>query len=99
MEVYCSMSNQKIVTIEISMYPLVDNYEAYIIPFIKHLKSHNGLIVKTNAMSTYIQGPFKLVWDVLGTLFAESFDYDITVSNVLKIIPRKLPLEDSWLEF
>ncbi len=88
-----------IVTIEISMYPLVNEYEPHIISFLQNLKSYDGILVKTNAMSTYVQGPFETVWKVLGETFKNSFKSGIPLSNVMKIIPRKLPLEDLWLEF
>ena len=87
------------VTLEISMYPLKNEYEAYIIDFISRLKHNEGILVKTNAMSTYIQGEFEDVWNLLGKELNGTFESGIPVSNVIKIIPRALPLKDNWLEF
>ncbi len=87
------------VTLEISMYPLKNEYEAYIIDFISRLKNNEGILVKTNAMSTYIQGEFEEVWNLLGKELNGTFESGIPVSNVIKIIPRTLPLKDNWLEF
>jgi uncharacterized protein YqgV (UPF0045/DUF77 family) len=87
------------VTIEISMYPLTSNYEEAIIPFIQSLKKREGITIKTNAMSTYVQGEFTHVWQILGEEFSKAFDAGIPMSNVLKIIPRDLPVAEGWLDF
>ncbi len=93
------MSNSTIVTLEISMYPLTKDYEQYIIPFIKNLRVHDEVLVKTNAMSTYVQGEFSEVWSIIGRELQKAFDAKVPMSNVIKIIPSKLPVDNSWLEF
>jgi uncharacterized protein YqgV (UPF0045/DUF77 family) len=87
------------ITVEISLYPLAQDYEHHIIDFIQRLKSHDDILVRSNAMSTYIQGNFDVVWEILRQELKETFKSGVPVSNVLKIIPRMLPLSDTWLEF
>jgi uncharacterized protein YqgV (UPF0045/DUF77 family) len=87
------------ITVEISLYPLAQDYEHHIIDFIQRLKSHDDILVRSNAMSTYIQGNFDMVWEILRQELKETFKSGVPVSNVLKIIPRMLPLSDTWLEF
>lgn len=87
------------ITVEISLYPLAQDYEHHIIDFIQRLKSHDDILVRSNAMSTYIQGNFDVVWEILRQELKETFESGVPVSNVLKIIPRMLPLSDTWLEF
>jgi uncharacterized protein YqgV (UPF0045/DUF77 family) len=87
------------ITVEISLYPLAQDYEHHIIDFIQRLKSHDDILVRSNAMSTYIQGNFDMVWEILRQELKETFESGVPVSNVLKIIPRMLPLSDTWLEF
>jgi len=81
------------------MYPLVSEYEEPIINFINGIKQHEGVDVFTNAMSTYLQGEFKTVWTALGDEFGKTFASNIPLSNVIKIIPRRLPISDGWLTF
>lgn len=87
------------ITIEISMYPLAQDYEHHIVDFINRLKSHDVILVKSNAMSTYVQGNFDVVWEIMRQELKKTFESGVPVSNVLKIIPRSLPLSDTWLEF
>jgi uncharacterized protein YqgV (UPF0045/DUF77 family) len=87
------------ITVEISLYPLAQDYEHHIIDFIQRLKSHDDILVRSNAMSTYIQGNFDVIWEILRQELKETFESGVPVSNVLKIIPRMLPLSDTWLEF
>lgn len=88
-----------IITVELSHYPLVEIYEGPIIELIKKLKNVEGLEVYTNAMSTYVQGEFDLVMSRLTATLKSVYDEGTPSSTVMKIIPRKLPVERGWLEF
>ena len=89
-----------IATFEISMYPLTADYERSIIRLIQLLDADPRIEVKTNAMSTYLKGEFIEVWSSLGksmeTVFKEE---QIPISNIIKLIPRDLPIEGGWLKF
>ena len=88
-----------IITVELSHYPLVEIYEGPIIALIQKLKKEEGLKVYTNAMSTYIQGEFDLVMSHLTKTLKKVYADGIPSSTVIKIIPRKLPVDRGWLEF
>lgn len=51
--------------IEISMYPLTEDYIPEIKAFIERLKGQEGLTVNTSDMSTRVGGESKLLWDTL----------------------------------
>ncbi|MCC7200571.1 MAG: thiamine-binding protein [Gammaproteobacteria bacterium] len=51
------------IAVEMSLYPLSDEYLPVIKGFIERLNTHPGLAVQTNAMSTQVRGE-------IGTVFA-----------------------------
>ena len=85
-----------IFTIEISHYPLEDDYEENIIAFIHELRNLNGVSMNTNAMSTQIKGEHSLIMPALGEIIAKLGEK--TSSTILKIIPRNLPIESASLD-
>lgn len=88
-----------IVTAELSLYPLQDNYEAAIIAFIQSLKSNPSLKVYTHAMSTFVKGD---VNDVMQSIAEASIVIDkmsTGYSLVTKMINRDLPVEKGFIEF
>lgn len=88
-----------IITVEMSHYPLIEIYEGPIILLIQKLKAVEGLDVYTNAISTYVQGEFDLVMLHITKTLKEVYADGIPSSTVMKIIPRKLPVERGWMEF
>lgn len=84
-------------TVEISHYPLTDEYEASVIQFIKCLKTYKDLLVVTNAMSTHVKGDSKEVFDAIRN--AIELTNGKAHATVLKIINRDLPVEAGRLEF
>lgn len=56
------------IAVEMSLYPLADEFIPPILEFIERLKTHPHLTVVTNSMSTQISGEFD---DVFGALRAE----------------------------
>lgn len=88
-----------IITVEMSHYPLIDVYEGPIISLIQCLKKVEGLDIHTNAMSTYVQGEFDLVMHHITKTLKEVYGDGIPSSTVLKIIPRKLPVDRGWMEY
>jgi uncharacterized protein YqgV (UPF0045/DUF77 family) len=53
------------VAVEMSLYPLSAEFIPPIVDFIERLKSHPGLSVVTNSMSTQVSGEFDCVFDAL----------------------------------
>jgi len=87
-----------IATLEISHYPLRDDYEADIINFIKELKKKKGIIVITNAMSTQVKGEYDEVVAIVFGSLKKIFDRGVMSSTIIKLIPRDLPIEAITLD-
>ncbi|MFW5447755.1 MAG: YkoF family thiamine/hydroxymethylpyrimidine-binding protein, partial [Methylophagaceae bacterium] len=53
------------ISVDISLYPLNENYVEPILTFIKKLEENSSLIVKRNSLSTQIFGEYRDVMDCL----------------------------------
>ena len=73
-------------TVEISMYPLNQDYEKPILDFIDRLNTFPDLRIETNSMSTQIRGDYDQIMQVLTVEMKTSFQQDNTVIMVLKIV-------------
>jgi len=80
------------VTAEISLYPLVADYESIIIDFIKNLNSDPSLQVLTHAMSTYVRGENFNVFNAISKALESANQNAETLSLVIKLINRDLPV-------
>jgi len=78
------------ISVEISMYPLTENYESPIIKFIEQLNQNEDLKVRTNTMSTQIFGKYESVMRVLTPEIRAAFMAEPTTIMVLKIINADL---------
>ena len=74
------------ISVEISMYPLTENYEAPILQFIDQLHQHPNLKIITNTMSTQIFGKYEAVMGALTPKIRAAFLAEPTTIMVLKII-------------
>ncbi|MFK7946344.1 MAG: YkoF family thiamine/hydroxymethylpyrimidine-binding protein [Saprospiraceae bacterium] len=54
-------------TIEISMYPLSDDYIQRVLDFLEVLNQHKNISVETNGLSTQIFGEYDDLMDILKT--------------------------------
>jgi uncharacterized protein YqgV (UPF0045/DUF77 family) len=61
------------IAVEISLYPLDEQYIPPIREFIERLNTHAGLRVMTNNLSTQVYGDLDLVFDVLRKEMAATF--------------------------
>ncbi|SDK38308.1 YkoF family thiamine/hydroxymethylpyrimidine-binding protein [Microbulbifer yueqingensis] len=61
-------------SVEISMYPLKDEYIPAIQEFIDRLHQHQDLRVITNTMSTQVFGDYELVMDILRQEMRASYE-------------------------
>lgn len=82
------------VTVEISNYPLDQNYEAFILDFIDRCKQ-SGHVVKVNATSTHIQGEFDAVMSTIQQEIKTSFERFGKMIFVLKVLKGELDLSFS----
>lgn len=75
-------------TIEISLYPLRDDYPSHVLNFLQQLKSIPGMEMHTNGMSTIIIGDYNAVWKDLGELMAAEMVSGSSLF-VLKVAPGR----------
>ena len=85
------------ITAEISLYPLQENFEQAIIAFIGELKHSEGLEIYTHSMSTFVKGENALVFEAISKALETTGLNSDTVSLVIKIINRNLPVEQGFL--
>jgi uncharacterized protein YqgV (UPF0045/DUF77 family) len=53
------------ITVEISLYPLQNDYEQIILDFIKTLHQHEGLTIEINGLSTQVFGEYDIVMNAI----------------------------------
>ena len=78
------------ISVEISKYPLADDYIPYIKDFIDRLNAVDGISVVTNTMSTQVFGDYDLVMDTLKTEIKRSWETFGRSIFVCKFIGRNL---------
>ena len=80
--------------VEISMYPLTDEYRPLIRAFIDRLKPRANLIVHTNALSTQLWGDLDDLMRVLSEEIGRSADKGPQLVFVMKVLPGLAPPAD-----
>jgi len=88
-----------VITVELSLYPLKDDFENVILEFIKRLRTYPDLKVYTTAMSTLVKGDMDVIFDTLKVELKEVYGKLDTASTIIKIVNRPLPVEDGYYEF
>ena len=76
-----------ILTVEISMYPLQEDYATPILAFIEQLNSRKGLRVNTTSTATTVSGEYESVMLALTELFLWSYQKHGKAVYVTKFIP------------
>ena len=87
------------VTVEISLYPLVEDYTSIIIEFINSLKEETDINVYSTAMSTYVTGDYDKVMSTLTAELKRLYTKMPDSSTIVKIIPKDLNVEKGFLSF
>ncbi len=77
-------------SVEISMYPLKEDFKLAIIAFIKNLRTHAFIKVDTNGMSTQVFGDYKRVMNAINSEMENTFLNEKSVVFTLKIINSSL---------
>jgi uncharacterized protein YqgV (UPF0045/DUF77 family) len=77
-------------SVEISMYPLKEDYKPSIIAFIKNLRNYPFITVNTNGMSTQVFGDYKRVMNAINTEMENTFLNSNAVVFNLKVINADL---------
>ena len=80
------------VAVDISLYPLNQEFIPPIKDVIERLNQHDDLEVTTNAMSTQIRGDYAAVMAALTREIGETFEHEPKAVFVMKILNN--PLED-----
>ena len=75
-------------TIEISLYPLRDDYPSHVLAFLAKLKSMPEVAINTNGMSTIIIGEFTSLWKQLGEMMEEELASGYSLF-VMKVAPGR----------
>lgn len=75
-------------TIEISIYPLNNDYTSSVLAFLQKLGTIPFTEVKTNGMSTILTGPYEQLWPYLGSLMGEQMVSEECVF-VMKVAPGR----------
>lgn len=78
------------ISVEISKYPLADDYIPYIKDFIDRLNAVEGISVVTNTMSTQVFGDYDRVMDTLKVEIKRSWETFGRSIFVCKFIGRNL---------
>jgi len=77
------------ISVDISYYPLQEEFIPHILDFIQRLKTHEGLVANTNGMSTQVFGEYDLVMGALTAEIKKSFELPHSVF-VMKVINADL---------
>lgn len=90
------MSDSTLISVEISKYPLTEEYLNRVDDFLERLHRHSGLNIKVNPISTHISGPADLVFATLQKEILCSFENGQS-PFVLKVLKGDLvdkPIKD-----
>lgn len=73
-------------SLDISMYPLREDYKQPILEFIDRLRQYEELDVQANNLSTQVFGDYDRMLEILRVEMKKSMSDDPTVVMVLKIV-------------
>ncbi len=74
------------IAVEVSLYPLREEFIPAIQDFIDRLDTHAGLKVVTNSMSTQISGDYTLVMEVLTAEMRRTFETSRKAVFAMKVL-------------
>ena len=77
-------------SVEVSMYPIKNEYEPAIIGFIKRLRKHPFISIETNGMSTQVFGDYNRVIKAINTEIKNTFIEEGKVVFNLKVMNQIL---------
>jgi uncharacterized protein YqgV (UPF0045/DUF77 family) len=79
-----------ICSLEISMYPLKDQYKPSIVKFVQNLRTYDDINVKTNGMSTQIFGEYQKIMNAINIEIESSFKQNKSIVFNMKLINSEL---------
>ena len=84
-----------ITAVEISMYPLTDDYIPPIDDFLERIRQYSDLTVKTSPSSTRIQGEYKNVMNAVTDCMEKTYRDDVKATFVMKVLNTDVT-ETKW---
>ncbi len=81
------------VSVEISLYPLADDYLTPIRSFIARLNTYDEIDVLTNTMSTQVFGPYEKVLSILATEMQRTHEETPKAAFAMKVLGGDLSPE------
>lgn len=84
------------ISIEITMYPLHEDYETQVLSFLSVFTGNNAFTYKVNAMSTQVQGELEALMDWLKVCISEVYQSGVKAVFIQKIISGKLNLDYTY---
>jgi uncharacterized protein YqgV (UPF0045/DUF77 family) len=83
------------ISVDISYYPLKEEFKPQIIGFIDRLNTYKDLTAQTNGMSTQVFGEYKYVMNALTTEIEKAFENPHSVF-VMKLVNADLQVVEKW---
>ena len=74
------------VSVDISLYPLKENFIAPIDDFIASLQRYENIEVRMNSISTQLFGEYDIIMDILKKEISKTFDIEKNVVLNVKIV-------------
>lgn len=74
------------VSVDISLYPLKENFVAPIGDFIASLQKYENIEVRTNSISTQLFGEYDIIMDILKKEISKTFDVEKNIVLNVKIV-------------
>ena len=81
------------ITVDISMYPLANDYKPVIKAFIRHLREFGGLTLVTNQLSTQVNGDYDAVTAAINSCIRASMEQQDKVVFVVKYLSADLDIK------
>lgn len=78
------------ITVEISLYPLNENFKEIIKEFILNLNKYKNISIVTNNVSTQISGEYNIIMDILKNEIKNTFEKNRSVLVAKFLIGNKL---------
>ncbi|MGB6035439.1 MAG: YkoF family thiamine/hydroxymethylpyrimidine-binding protein [Cryomorphaceae bacterium] len=79
-------------TVEVSMYPLREDYEEQVLAFLELLHKESALEIRVNAMSTQVNGDYDLLFETLKSATKEVYKKGVKASFIIKVLHGDLDL-------
>ncbi len=74
------------ISVEMSLYPLKEDYAPYIHSFLEALNAEPEISVRTNALSTQVYGEYDLVMATITAALKQQFEKGAPLSLVSKVL-------------